>query len=273
MPLDEGRIRDMAARMRRRIIDMARECGGNAHLGAGLSIVEIMAVLYSAVMNFDPACPKNPERDRFILSKGHGVLGYYTALALTGVFPVETLKTFQQNGTDLVAHPVMNPRMGIESSNGSLGQGLSFAVGIALSAKLHKKEFRTYALLGNGECNEGSVWEAVMAASQFELDNLTAVVDCNDMQSDGESVEIMNLSPIEDKFAAFGWKTVAVDGHNIRELYGALASRDFDGRPTAVMAHTVKGKGISFMERGKDWHHNRLTQSLYEQAVAELEAI
>jgi transketolase len=256
--------------MRRDIIDMAYECGGNAHLGAGLSRVEIMAVLYGAVMNFDAGNPEDPLRDRFILSKGHGVLGYYSALAEAGVFPAELLKTFQQNGTDLVAHPVMNQRLGIESSNGSLGQGLSFAVGIALSARLNAGEFHTYALLGNGECNEGSVWEAVMSAAQFRLDNLTIVVDCNEMQSDGDSGEIISLEPVADKFSAFGWDAVSVDGHDARELQGALSAMGRDGRPKAVIAKTIKGKGVSFMENSRDWHHNRLTQSLYESALAEI---
>jgi transketolase len=253
-------------------MEMAYECGGNAHLGAGLSIVEILSVLYGAVMKYDSKCPSDPERDRFILSKGHGVLGYYAVLAGAGFFPGEMLKTFQQNDTDLGAHPVMNMRLGIESSNGSLGQGLSFAVGIALAARMRGKSFNTYVLLGNGECDEGSVWEAAMSASQFNLGNLTAIVDDNEMQSDGESAGIMSLVPLEDKFRAFGWDAISVDGHDADELYSALTACN-SHEPRAVIARTVKGKGVSFMENKKDWHHNRLTKNLYEQAVADLEAV
>jgi transketolase len=250
---------------------MAYECGGNAHLGAGLSIVEILSVLYGRVLRYDPANPSMEDRDRFILSKGHGVLGYYAILAESGFFPAELLKTFQQNGTDLVAHPVMNLALGIESSNGSLGQGLSYAVGVALYAKLYGRKYHTYVLLGNGECNEGSVWEAAMSAPQFKLDNLTAIVDDNGMQSDGTSADIMAMSPIEGKFSSFGWDAATVDGHDTGALYAALSARGASGKPRAVIAKTIKGKGISFMENNKDWHHNRLTKALYEQAVAELE--
>jgi transketolase len=269
--MDERRLNEMARKMRRNILDMAYGCGGNAHVGGGLSIVEIMAVLYGAVMNFDAKNPRDPDRDRFILSKGHGVLGYYAALAQSGFFPEELLETFQRDGTELVAHPVMNQALGIESSNGSLGQGLSFAVGVAIAAKLRRKNFHTYVLLGNGECDEGSVWEAVMLASQRGLDNLTAVVDCNAMQSDGNSEDIINLSPMSEKFAAFGWETAAADGHDVKALYAALSPRTpGGGRPRAVIADTVKGRGVSFMENSKDWHHNRLTQALYERALAEM---
>jgi transketolase len=258
--------------MRRSIIDMAYDCGGNAHLGGGLSIVEIMAVLYGAVMNFDPGCPTNPDRDRFILSKGHGVLGYYAALSEAGVFPAGLLKTFQKNGTDLAAHPVMKPELGIESSNGSLGQGLSIAAGIALHAKLRGKNFNAYVLLGNGECNEGAVWEAVMSASQLKLGNIVAIIDDNGMQSDGQSDHIIDMRPIAEKFVSFGWSAATADGHDVASLYSAISRKEAEGRPKAVIARTVKGKGVSFMENSRDWHHNRLTQVLYEQASAEIEA-
>ncbi|MDR1472902.1 MAG: transketolase [Synergistaceae bacterium] len=267
---DETRIKIMASTMRRNILDMAYECGSSTHLGGGLSIVEIMATLYGAVMNFDVADPTNAGRDRFILSKGHGVLGFYAALTQAGIFPLRLLETFQHNETDLTSLTVMNANLGIESSNGSLGQGLSMAVGIALYSKLRGKTFNTYVLLGNGECNEGEVWEAAMSASQFKLDNLTAIVDDNSMQSDGESSQVMDMLSMPEKFRAFGWDTVSVDGHDISSLYHTIAQRDINGRPKVVIAKTVKGKGISFMENNKDWHHNRLTKSLYEKAILEI---
>ncbi|MDR1481591.1 MAG: transketolase [Synergistaceae bacterium] len=267
---NRARIESMAGAMRRSILDMSYKCGSGVHLGGGLSVVEILAVLYGAVMNFDPSAPADPNRDRFIMSKGHGVLGLYAALAQVGFFSPDLLETFQQNGTDLASLTVMNINLGIESSNGSLGQGLSMAVGIALHARLRGKTFNTYVLLGNGECNEGEVWEAVMSASQFKLDNLIAIVDDNSMQSDGESRGIMDMSSLSRKFDAFGWDTMLVDGHDVSSLYRGIAQRTADGRPKAVIARTVKGKGVSFVENSRDWHHNRLTKSMYEQALAEI---
>ncbi|MDR3355133.1 MAG: transketolase [Synergistaceae bacterium] len=269
---DEARVKTMADMMRRNILDMAYGCGSGAHLGGGLSVVETLAVLYGAIMYFDPSNPADPDRDRFILSKGHGVLGFYAALAQAGIFPIELLETFQRNGTDLASLTVMNINLGIESSNGSLGQGLSMAAGIALHAKSREKTFRTYVLLGNGECNEGEVWEAVMSASQFKLDNLTAIVDDNSMQSDGTSERIIDMSSFSEKFEAFGWDTASADGHDVSSLYCAITQRTANGRPKAVIAKTVKGKGVSFIENNRDWHHNRLTKSLYEQALAEIGA-
>jgi len=264
------KIEAMASAMRKDIIDMAFHCGGNAHLGGGLSAVEILATLYGAVMNYDSRDPAWRERDRFVMSKGHGVLGFYAALCESGFFPREKLDSFQQNETDLGAHPVMNMDIGIESSNGSLGQGLSFGVGMALSAKLNHEPHRVFVLLGNGECNEGSVWEAVMSAAQYKLANLIAVVDNNGMQSDGFSENIVCLGPLAEKFEAFGWNVHRIDGHDPSMIYDALTGLSTD-KPTVVIADTVKGKGFSFMENKPEWHHNRLTQSLYDQALAELE--
>jgi transketolase len=228
-------------------------------------------VLYGAVLKFDPADPEWPERDRFILSKGHGVLGYYAALAEAGFFPKSLLAEYQRNETDLGAHPVRQPRLGIESTNGSLGQGLSYGLGLALGAKMKGLGHRVFVLLGNGECDEGSVWEAVMAAAQFKLDNLTAIVDDNGQQSDGPSPEIIDLSPLAGKFQSFGWQTLEADGHDHAALFEALSGPPAPGRPRVLVARTVKGKGVSFMENKPEWHHNRLTANLYEQALSELE--
>lgn len=264
-------IENMARDIRRDIVEMSFRCGGNSHIGGGLSMADILAVLYGGVLKYRPSEPEWPERDRFILSKGHGVLGYYAALHRAGFISDEQMNTFQINETDLSAHPVRNMSIGIESSNGSLGQGLSYCVGLALVAKMRGQNHRVITLLGNGECNEGSVWEAVMSAKQYKLDNLLAIVDDNGLQSDGESSAIMDMSPIEEKFAAFGWSVRVVNGHDTGAVYESLADPASKGKPTAVIAKTVKGKGFTFSEGKPEWHHARLTESLYTQALSELE--
>lgn len=269
--MDMEKTEAMAQNMRRDMLDMALACGGSVHLGGALSCVDILAVLYGSILRYRANDPRWEARDRFLLSKGHVVLAYYAALYEAGFFPREVLDTFQQNGTRLGAHPVMDMELGVESSNGSLGQGLSFGVGMALMAQKRQQAHRVFVLLGNGECNEGMVWEAVMSAAQFGLDGLVAIVDDNHMQSDGNSSAVMGLAPLEDKFAAFGWNSISVaDGHDHSALQAALAAPAAPGRPTAIVAHTVKGKGLSFAENAPEWHHNRLTQKLYEQALTEL---
>lgn len=265
-------IERMARTMRRKILDISHHCNLSTHLGGGLSMVEIMATLYARVLRYEPRDPRWTQRDRFILSKGHGVLGYFSALLAAGVIDEATFNTFQTNDSDLIAHPVMNADLGIESSNGSLGQGLSMAVGIALAAKKRQQAFRTYVLLGDGECNEGSVWEAAMSAAQLRLDNLAIAIDYNKLQSDGDSRQIIDLGDLAARFRSFGWDVHEVDGHDIAQLVAAFEAPAVAGAPRAVVAHTVKGKGISFMENNNEWHHNRLTKASYELALAELEA-
>lgn len=262
----------MARTMRRKILDISHHCNLSTHLGGGLSMVEIMATLYARVLRYEPREPRWAQRDRFILSKGHGVLGYFSALLAAGVIDEATFNTFQTNDSDLIAHPVMNADLGIESSNGSLGQGLSMAVGIALAAKKRQRAHRTYVLLGDGECNEGSVWEAAMSAAQLRLDNLAIAIDYNKLQSDGDSRQIIDLGDLAARFRSFGWDVHEVDGHDVAQLVAAFEAPAVLGAPRAVVAHTVKGKGISFMENNNEWHHNRLTKASYELALAELEA-
>lgn len=262
---------EMSHYMRKKIIQMAYHGNGNAHLGGGLSIVDIMAVLYGCVLKYDKSNPEWEDRDRFILSKGHGVLGYYTALAAVGYFDESLLDTFQQNQSDLISHPVMNMALGIEASNGSLGHGLSMAIGILVAARFKKKNYKAYVLLGNGECNEGSVWEAAMLASSQNLSNLVAIVDNNRLQSDGVSKDIIDMSSMKEKWMSFGWNVAEVDGHNHLELYNAFFSKYSNEKPLMIIANTIKGKGISFMENNNDWHHNNLTKELYEKALSELE--
>lgn len=268
--LEFDKITEMASKMRRRIIDISMRGTGNSHFGAGLSIVEIMAVLYGKVLRYDIENPEWDKRDRFILSKGHGVLGYYTALEASGYFKPEKLDTFQQNESDLSSHPVMNLKLGIESSNGSLGHGLSFAIGSLLAARRKRNDYKAYVLMGNGECNEGSVWEAAMSASQFKLKNLIAIIDNNNFQSDGSSEHVINMGNIADKWRAFGWNVFEVNGHDIEQLCSALTSELENENPTVIIANTIKGHGISFMENNNEWHHNRLNSEQYEQALQEL---
>jgi transketolase len=268
--MDVKKVEDMAKKMRRKILDVSYSCNVGVHIGGGLSMVDIMATLYSAVLRYDAKNPAWEDRDRFILSKGHGAIGYYSALLEAGIIPEEVFATFQENESDLTAHPVMNIPLGIESSNGSLGQGLSMGVGLAIAAKKKSKKHRIFVLLGNGECNEGSVWEAIMSAANFKLDNLIAIVDNNGFQNDGDSETIMDCGDFGDKWKGFGWNVCSVNGHNIAELYNAFVGCNVENKPKVVIAKTVKGKGVSFMENNNEWHHNRLTKMNYDHALQEI---
>ena len=268
--MDAAGVELMARRMRHRILDMSLRCEGPTHLGGGLSIVEIMAALYGSVMNYRPDEPTWPGRDRFILSKGHGGLGLYTALVEAGVIDEETFRSFKVDDSHLIAHPVMNLSLGIESSNGSLGQGLSLAVGLGWSARRKAMHHDVYVLLGDGECNEGSVWEAAMSAAQLRLGNVVALVDNNGFQSDGSTEDIISSAGLAERWRSFGWNVVQINGHDVAQLMHALKSpRPYD-QPTCIVAKTVKGKGIDFMENNNEWHHNRLTQAMYEKALESL---
>ena len=260
-----------ARQMRIDALKMANKCGGNAHLGGALSIMEAMAVLYGAVMN-DPELPY-AQRDKFILSKGHAVLALYTALAAFGRMDKGLLDTFMQDGSDLIAHPVMKPDIGLEASSGSLGQGISMAVGLALAAKKKGYTYQTYVLCGNGEANEGSVWEACMSAVSFGLDNFTLFLDNNQMQSDGMSEDVMNIAgKYTGMLKALGFQVIEIDGNDVAQVYDAFLAPREEGKPKAIVGNTVKGKGVSFMENNNDWHHNRLTDTQLAAALAELEA-
>ncbi len=266
-------IKNMAMRMRKNILDMALAAGASSsHLGGGLSIVEITATLYGAIMKYDHNDPEWSERDRFILSKGHGVLGYYTALAEVGFVSVEELLTFEKTGSDLIGHPVINRKKGIEFSNGSLGMGLSLGIGVALAGKRRNSDFKTYVVMGDGECNEGSVWEAAMAAAHFKLENIVAILDRNNFQQTGSNSAIMSVGDLASKWASFEWEVVEVDGHNVEELYDAF-HHHIPEKPLAIVAHTTKGKGVSFAENNNAWHHAALSKSQHESAINELNNI
>lgn len=265
-------IEGMSKRMKHNLLDTALAAGASSsHFGGGLSLIDITATLYGAIMKYDPKNPEWSERDRFILSKGHGVLGYYTALVEAGFIPKKDLLNFEKTGSYLLGHPVKNRAKGIEFSNGSLGMGLSLGIGVALSGKRRISSFKVYVVMGDGECNEGSVWEAALAAPQFGLDNIFAIVDRNNFQQTGSNKEIMSVGDLESKWESFGWQVVGVDGHNIEELYDAFTAEYERKKPVAIIAHTIKGKGFSFSENNNDWHHAPLSKSQYELAIQELE--
>ena len=245
-----------ALTMRRDIVNMLGTAG-SGHTGGSLSCADLVTALYFAELHHDPEQPRWPERDRFILSKGHAAPAVYSALARTGYFPVETFGSLRKLGTLLQGHPDMNKTPGIEMSTGSLGQGLSVACGMAAAARMSDQgsRFRVYALLGDGELNEGQVWEAAMSASHYGLDNLCALVDANGLQIDGETCEIMRLEPLAEKWRAFGWNVLDIDGHDYAAILDALAAaRRETRRPTVIVARTVKGKGVSFTEHQVCWH-------------------
>ena len=265
------KIEKMAKCMRKNALDMALAAGASSsHFGGGFSIIDITATLYGAIMRHEKDNPEWSERDRFILSKGHGVLGYYTALAEAGFVSQEDLKTFEKTESCLLGHPVINRERGIEFSNGSLGMGLSLGIGVALAGRRRDQKYKVYVLMGDGECNEGSVWEAAMAASQFKLNNLVAIIDRNHFQQTGANSDIMCVGDLAAKWASFGWDVTEVDGHNVGELYDSLDRVNTSGKPVTIIAHTVKGKGFSFSENDNAWHHAPLSKSQYELAVDEL---
>ena len=264
-------IQDMAKRMRKKVLDMALTAGANSsHFGGGLSIIDITATLYGQIMNLDPKDPEWIERDRFILSKGHGVLGYYTALSEIGYISEEDLRTFEKDGTYLFGHPVMNRSKGIEFTNGSLGMGLSLGIGVALAGKRKKIDYKVYVLMGDGECNEGSVWEAAMAGPHYKLDNLVAIIDKNNLQQTGTNSEIMSVGDLVSKWKSFGWQVFEIDGHDVPEIYDTFLNVKDQTGPVAIVANTVKGKGFSFSENNNTWHHAPLSASQYEAALEEL---
>ena len=261
----ESRIR--CRKIRQRVLELSYNSGKNgSHLGGSLSSVEIIDSLYHSDYNFTPTAEI---RDRFILSKGHAALALYCVLESVGILTKEDAETFEQNGTTLFAHAKKNVATGIEFSGGSLSLGASYAVGVALACKSKQQNSRIFVLLGDGESDEGLVWEAVMSAVNYKLDNLTFIVDCNGLQSDGYTKDVMDHSPLEEKFRGFGCKVVSVNGHSVEELRNAYLQKG-ENSPLVIVAHTVKGKGVSFMENLQQWHHGTLSQSQYEQAMEEV---
>ena len=260
-------LASMATEMRHDILRMGLQTGLNgAHFGGGLSLVEIMTVLYQSVMRVNPNEPRWPQRDRFILSKGHGAMAYYSALKQVGFVTKEELLTFKSNQTFLYGHPSMNVDKGIEFSSGSLGLGLALGVGTAIGLrKRNNNAPRVFVLMGDGECDEGSVWESAASAAHFGLSNLVAIIDKNGLQYDGETQSILNMDDMAEKWESFGWQARCIDGHNLTEILTAF--ENLTGKPTVIVANTVKGKGVPYMENNPAWHHNRLTQAQFDELI------
>jgi len=259
-----------ADKMRRDVIKMTYLAGNQgAHIGGSLSLVEILAAIYvGGIIKYDPINPGWDERDRMILSKGHGAMALYAALNQIGVIPEDDLWTYKSNNTYVALHPAQDIAKGLEFSAGSLGHGLSLGIGTALALKRkNNTKSRIFAILGDGECDEGSVWEAAACASHYELNRIVAIIDCNALQNDGFTKDILRLDDISDKWRSFGWDSITVNGHDIKALYEAFSL--ISDKPRAIVAKTVKGKGVSFIENNFRWHYARLSKVQYEQAMAE----
>ena len=264
------KIEKLSKNIRKNILDMAFYAGASSsHFGGALSIVDIISVLFGNKMKFNNN-PEWPDRDRFILSKGHACLAYYAALCEIGYLSSEELKTFEKDNSNLLGHPVINRNIGIDFSNGSLGMGLSLGIGVAISFKKKKKNNNVFVVIGDGECNEGSVWEAAMAAAHFELNNLNIIIDNNNFQQTGSNNQIMSLKGLENKWSSFGWNVSMLDGHNIKEINDYFKKDIANNKPNALIAKTIKGKGFSFSENNNDWHHAVLSKSQYEKALKEI---
>ena len=263
-----GDIKYFAKNMRKSILKMSLNAGANSsHFGGALSIVEILATLFSFIM---VKGKKKLNKDRFILSKGHACLAYYAALSEIGLIKKKDLLTFEQNNTKLLGHPVKNDEIGLDFSTGSLGMGLSSAIGVALSFKKRLKSHNVYVVLGDGECNEGSIWEGALSAPNLKLNNLNVIIDNNGFQQTGSNKDIMNLLDFKKKWKSFGWHVEEVDGHNVEILKNTFIKLKKINKPKAIIAKTIKGKGFSFSENNNDWHHKVLSKSMYAQALKEL---
>jgi transketolase len=264
-------LNDLAFRVRRQTLFMVNRAK-SSHVGTCFSMAELLAVLYGKELRVDPERPDWPERDRFILSKGHGAAALYAVLAEKGFFPKEWIQTFYQNGSRLAGHATHTNVPGVEISTGSLGHGLSVATGMALAAKRDGRGYRVFALLSDGECDEGSTWEPILFAPQHKLDNLVAIVDYNKIQSLGSVKEVMDLEPFADKWRAFGWAVSEIDGHDVEAIESTFARLPFEvDRPSCVIAHTVKGKGVTFMEDQLLWHYRTPQGEEFAAALKELE--
>lgn len=270
MSKDIEQLKAIATEVRKDIIEMLTE-SNSGHPGGSLSATDILTVLYFKEMNVDPSNPKNPDRDRFVLSKGHAAPAIYAVLAEKGFFPKEELKTLRKINSRLQGHPNMNYLPGIDMSTGSLGQGISTAVGMALAGKIDNKDYKVFSILGDGELEEGQVWEAAMCAAHYNLDNLIAFVDYNRLQIDGNISDVLSPEPISNKFEAFNWNVICIDGHNYEEIIKAIeVAKSTKGKPTVIVANTIKGKGVSFMENDGGWHGVAPNKEQCEAALKEL---
>ena len=267
---DLAELKLSAARVRKMIIE-GTHSAKSGHPGGSLSSADILTYLYKKEMNINPQNPKDPNRDRFVLSKGHAAPLLYAVLAECGFIPTEDIKTLRKADSYLQGHPDMKGTKGVDMSTGSLGQGISAACGMALAGKIDNKDYRVYAILGDGESEEGQVWEAAMLAAHYKLDNLCAFLDFNGLQIDGAISEVMNPTPRDKKFEAFGWNVIVIDGHSFDEIENAIAkAKEVKGQPTMIVANTIKGKGVSFMENQVSWHGSAPNDEQYETAISEI---
>ena len=272
MKTDKKTLALTAAKARLHAVTMVHEAA-SGHPGGSLSCLDVLTALYFDEMKIDPANPQCPERDRFVMSKGHCSPALYPILALRGFFPTEELKMFRRIDGHMSGHVEMKHVPGVDMSTGSLGQGISTAVGMALAGKIGNKDYRVYSILGDGEVAEGQVWEAFMAANKYHLDNLCAIVDVNGLQIDGATKDVMNTAPVDDKMKAFGFNVVCIDGHDFDAILAAFAeAKATKGQPTVILAKTVKGKGVSYMENNAGWHGKAPNDEQFAQAKTELEA-
>ena len=264
-------IKKFAQDVRKNIISTAFKAGAkSAHIGGALSIVDIVAVLYSEILNIKKSKVLDENRDRFILSKGHACLALYSALVVKKILKKKELDSFESDESKLLGHPIVNKLSGIEFSTGSLGMGLSLAVGVAIAAKKRGRKYRIYVILGDGECNEGSIWESVMSANHFKLDNLTIIVDRNKLQQTGKSDDIMFLGNLKSKFKSFGCDTFEIDGHNVNKILNCLKTKNKNNKPKVIIAKTIKGKGFKLFENNNTWHHSVITKNIYQDLIKEL---
>lgn len=263
-------LEELAKKVRYTIVKMVGP-GNAGHFGGSCSIADIVSALYFRKMKHDPKNPKWEERDRVILSKGHAAIVQYAALSLTGYFPEEELWNLKQLGAMLQGHPDLLKIPGIEANTGSLGQGLSISCGIAAGAKLDRKDYKVYCVIGDGELAEGQIWEAAMSASFYRLDNLVGILDCNKLQATGTVIERFNTNPLKEKWEAFGWKVIEIDGHDMKQILTAFEqAENVKGQPVMIIAHTIKGKGIAFAENNAAFHNGTMSQEQYELATSDL---
>jgi transketolase len=264
------KIKSFAKNIRKNIIFTAYKAGAkSAHIGGALSSADLMAVLYGNVLKIKKQKNLDDNRDRFILSKGHACLALYSALVEKKILKKKDLESFESDGSNLLGHPIINKLSGIEFSTGSLGMGLALGIGVALAAKKKQKKYKTYVIIGDGECNEGSIWESILCAAHFKLDNITIIVDKNNFQQTGKNSQIMDLKNLKNKFKSFGCETIEINGHDHKKIFKSLNSK-ISNKPKVIIANTVKGKGVRLFENDNNWHHSVITKSIYKDILKEL---
>ncbi len=265
-------LKESSLTARKNLIKMAYSAGSaSAHVGGALSIIDVIVILFKSILKIRNGEKILIERDKFILSKGHGCLAYYSVLINEGFIKEEELNSFEKSESDLMGHPIINKQKGIEFSTGSLAMGLSIGVGLAIAKKIKKTDNKVYVIIGDGECNEGAIWESAMSAYKYNLDNLIVILDKNNFQQTGSTKEIMDVFSLENKWKSFGWETTTIDGHNHEEILIELKKRNKENTPKVLIANTIKGKGVSLFENNNQWHHSIVSKKIFDDAILELE--